>query len=92
MGRVGGFGGSSRGESPEKDALFRIPPTPAFGITISRREDVHASVALKAANCASQEVVSVWMNLTLQVSGISSILTWMVAYSGAWDTTRATYL
>jgi hypothetical protein len=58
-----------------KDSLFRIPPTPALGITMSRREEVHASVALKAANCDSQEAVSVVMNLTLQTSRISSVQT-----------------
>lgn len=58
-----------------KEPLFRIPPTPAFGITMSRREVDHASVALKAANCESQEVVSVGMNLTLEWSRISLIQT-----------------
>jgi hypothetical protein len=32
---------------------------------MSRREDVHTRVALKAASWDSQEAVLVWMNLTL---------------------------
>jgi hypothetical protein len=36
-----------------------VPGTPAFGMTMSRREDVHVRVVLKAANWESQTAVLV---------------------------------
>jgi hypothetical protein len=63
---VEGLGGSSVGERLVKVSLLSSPETPALGTTMSRRDEDQARVALKAASCASQEVVSTCMNLTLR--------------------------